>query len=75
MIRWRPISWRCRRCPSRDPNNYVRYSGRAGRIAGGGDANGAVWANRFDNVANHRAQRRGHRAGECGRTRAGSRQL
>jgi len=35
--------------PYKDPNNYVRYSGRlAGEM-------GAVWANQFDNVANRQA--------------------
>ena len=36
--------------PYRDPNNYVRLSGR---IAA--DIPGAVWANQFDNLANRRA--------------------
>ncbi len=36
--------------PYRDPNNYVRLSGR---IAG--ETPGAVWANQFDNLANRRA--------------------
>ena len=42
--------------PYRDPNNYVKYSGRlAEELAGQSDA-GAIWANQFDNVAN----RQGH---------------
>ena len=36
--------------PDRDPNNYVRLSGR---IAA--ETPGAVWANQFDNLANRRA--------------------
>jgi cysteine synthase A len=42
--------------PYKDPNNYVKVSGRlAEQIARTSNA-GAVWANQFDNVAN----RRGH---------------
>ena len=42
--------------PYRDPNNYVKYSGRlADEIAAENPA-GAIWANQFDNVAN----RQGH---------------
>lgn len=38
--------------PYRNPNNYVKVSGRiAEQLAKSGD-NGAVWANQFDNVAN-----------------------
>src|SRR5471030_753037 len=41
--------------PYKDPNNYVKISGRiAGQIART-DPKGAVWANQFDNVANRRA--------------------
>lgn len=41
--------------PYRDPNNYVRYSGRLAEEIAKSDPNGAVWANQFDNVANRRA--------------------
>jgi len=42
--------------PYRDENNYVKFSGRlAGELAKT-EANGAIWANQFDNVAN----RKGH---------------
>ena len=42
--------------PYKDPNNYIKYSGRlAEEIAAKEDA-GAIWANQFDNVAN----RQGH---------------
>ncbi|MDA0787671.1 MAG: pyridoxal-phosphate dependent enzyme, partial [Proteobacteria bacterium] len=38
--------------PYKDPNNYIKYSGRlAEEIAAKEDA-GAIWANQFDNVAN-----------------------
>jgi cysteine synthase A len=41
--------------PYANPMNYVRYSERlAGEIAAS-EANGAIWANQFDNVANRRA--------------------
>ena len=35
--------------PYRNPNNYVKYSGRLAKALGG------VWANQFDNVANREA--------------------
>jgi cysteine synthase A len=41
--------------PYRNPNNYVRLSGRlADRIASA-NPNGAIWANQFDNVVNRQA--------------------
>ncbi len=41
--------------PYKDPNNYVKLSGRlAGQLAKT-EKNGAVWANQFDNVANRQA--------------------
>jgi len=41
--------------PYKDPNNYVKFSGRlADRLAATEPA-GAVWANQFDNTANRRA--------------------
>jgi len=43
--------------PYKDPNNYVRYSGRLAEELAKSEPNGAVWANQFDNVAN----REGHR--------------
>lgn len=43
--------------PYKDPNNYVRYSGRLAEELAATESNGAVWANQFDNVAN----REGHR--------------
>jgi cysteine synthase len=41
--------------PYRDPDNYVRYSGRLAEQLAAEDPRGAVWANQFDNVANRRA--------------------
>ncbi len=41
--------------PYRDPNNYVRLSGRLAEQLAESEANGAVWANQFDNVANRQA--------------------
>jgi cysteine synthase A len=41
--------------PYRDPNNYVKISGRIAAELARNDKNGAVWANQFDNVANRRA--------------------
>ena len=41
--------------PYRNPNNYVRYSGRLAEALAASEPNGAVWANQFDNLANRRA--------------------
>ena len=41
--------------PYRNPNNYVRYSGRLAERLAAQDPAGAIWANQFDNVANRRA--------------------
>ena len=41
--------------PYRNPNNYVRYSGRLAAKLARTEPNGAVWANQFDNVANRLA--------------------
>jgi cysteine synthase A len=38
--------------PYKDPNNYVKYSGRLAAELAEKEANGAIWANQFDNVAN-----------------------
>lgn len=42
--------------PYRDPNNYVKLSGRLAEELARTEPNGAIWANQFDNIAN----RRGH---------------
>ena len=41
--------------PYKNPNNYVRYSGRLAEEMAKTEENGAIWANQFDNVANRRA--------------------
>ncbi len=41
--------------PYKDPNNYVRYSGRLAEELAAKESNGAIWANQFDNVANRKA--------------------
>jgi cysteine synthase A len=41
--------------PYKNPNNYVKYSGRLAEALAKTSRNGAVWANQFDNVANRRA--------------------
>ncbi len=42
--------------PYKDPNNYVKYSGRLAEELAQKEKHGAIWANQFDNVAN----RQGH---------------
>ena len=41
--------------PYRNPNNYVKVSGRMADKLAASEPNGAIWANQFDNVANRRA--------------------
>lgn len=41
--------------PYRNPNNYVKVSGRLAEQLAKTDPNGAIWANQFDNVANRQA--------------------
>jgi len=41
--------------PYSNPDNYVRYSGRLAEELNAKEANGAIWANQFDNVANRLA--------------------
>ncbi|WP_321336409.1 cysteine synthase A [Breoghania sp.] len=41
--------------PYKNPNNYVKVSGRLAAQLAKTEPNGAVWANQFDNVANRRA--------------------
>src|SRR3569833_3093072 len=41
--------------PYRDPNKYVRLSGRLAEQLAKTEKNGANWANQFDNVANRKA--------------------
>jgi len=41
--------------PYANPMNYVRYSERLAQEVAQSEANGAIWANQFDNLANRRA--------------------
>ena len=45
--------------PYRDPNNYVKVSGRLAEQLATSEPNGAIWANQFDNTANRRAHYEG----------------
>ena len=45
--------------PYRDPDNYIRYSGRLAEKLAATQPGGAVWANQFDNTANRRAHYEG----------------
>jgi len=41
--------------PYKNPNNFVKYSGRLAAKLAETEPNGAIWANQFDNVANRQA--------------------
>jgi cysteine synthase A len=41
--------------PYKNPNNFVRYSERLAKALDKTEANGAIWANQFDNTANRQA--------------------
>jgi len=41
--------------PYKNPNNYVKYSGRLAARLAQTEPSGAIWANQFDNVANRQA--------------------
>ncbi len=41
--------------PYKNPNNYVRLSGRLAQQINADDPNGAIWANQFDNIVNRQA--------------------
>jgi cysteine synthase A len=41
--------------PYKNPNNYVKLSGRLAAELAKTEPNGAIWANQFDNVANRQA--------------------
>lgn len=43
--------------PYKDPNNYVKLSGRLAERLAGELEGGAVWANQFDNLANRESHR------------------
>jgi len=41
--------------PYKNPNHYVKYSGRLAEELAASEPNGAIWANQFDNVVNRQA--------------------
>ncbi len=41
--------------PYKNPNNYVKFSGRLADELAKSEPNGAIWANQFDNVVNRQA--------------------
>jgi cysteine synthase A len=41
--------------PYKEPNNYVKVSGRLAEALNAREPHGAIWANQFDNVANRQA--------------------
>src|SRR5438128_3450222 len=41
--------------PYKNPNNYVKFSGRLAEQMAQTEPAGAIWANQFDNIANRRA--------------------
>jgi len=41
--------------PYKNPNNYIKVSGRLAEQLAKSEPNGAIWANQFDNVANRQA--------------------
>ncbi len=45
--------------PYKDPENYVKLSGRLAEEMNASEPNGAVWANQFDNTANRQAHLEG----------------
>ena len=45
--------------PYKDPENYVKISGRLAEEMNQSEPNGAVWANQFDNTANRQAHYEG----------------
>jgi cysteine synthase A len=45
----------CPAVPYKDPNNYVKLSGRLAEQLARTESNGAIWANQFDNTANRQA--------------------
>jgi len=40
--------------PYKDPNNYVKYSGKLAEDLKKKDSQNVFWANQFDNIANHK---------------------
>ena len=52
--------------PYKDPNNYVKISGRLAEELAQTEPNGAIWANQFDNIANRDGPLPDHRPGDLG---------
>ena len=52
--------------PYKNPNNYVKLSGRLAERLAGELPNGAIWANQFDNVANRDGHTADDRPGDLG---------
>ena len=61
--------------PYRDPNNYVKVSGRLAEELARTEPNGAIWANQFDNVANRARPLRDDRPGNLAADRRQGRRL
>ena len=61
--------------PYKDPNNYVKYSGRLAEELAATAPHGAVWANQFDNVANRQGHIETTAAGDLGPARRQGRRL
>jgi len=40
--------------PYKDPNNYVKYSGKLAEELKSTNSRGVIWANQFDNIANYK---------------------
>ncbi len=55
--------------PYRNPNNYVKVSGRLAEQLAKTEKGGAIWANQFDNVANRQAHIEFDRPGDMGSDR------
>ena len=55
--------------PYKNPDNYVKVSGRLAAQLAETEKGGAIWANQFDNVANRQAHIEFDRARRSGRTR------
>ena len=61
--------------PYKDPNNYVKYSGRLAEELSRTEPHGAVWANQFDNVANRQGHIETTARGDLARSRRQGRRL
>ena len=61
--------------PYKNPNNYVKVSGRLAAQLAKSEPGGAIWANQFDNVANRQAHIEFDRPGNLGGDRRQGRRL